>query len=148
MTLEDLYGAIEVILFPKVFLQYAAMISENNVIAVSGTLSLEEEKDAKILVNAVFKPNSLNAENTERTETKRKSRRSGLFLKFLSADDERIRKASVITSIFDGSLPLYFYYEDTKKYILQPRSAYVDVNDTMLKELKKLLGDKNVAVIN
>ena len=69
-------------------------------------------------------------------------------MKFLSADDERIRKASVITSIFDGSLPLYFYYEDTKKYILQPRSAYVDVNDTMLKELKKLLGDKNVAVIN
>ena len=77
VTLEDLYGAIEVILFPKVFLQYAAMISENNVIAVSGTLSLEEEKDAKILVNAVFKPNSLNAENTERTETKQKSRRSG-----------------------------------------------------------------------
>jgi DNA polymerase-3 subunit alpha len=148
VTLEDLYGTIEVILFPKIFVQYASMISEGNVIAVSGTLSLEEEKDAKILANAVYKPNSIpeakpNTQPVQKTSSKRK----GLFLKFKSADDERIKRATVVTSIFEGDMPLYFYFENEKKYHLQKRSDFVDVNETMLNELKRILGDENVAVI-
>ena len=151
VTLEDLYGNIEVILFPKVFVQYASMISEGNVIAVSGTLSTEEDKDAKILVNAVYKPNAIPEQKKQysspgKQETQ-KSKRRGLFLKFSSADDEKIRKARVITSIFEGDMPLYFYFEDERKYRLQSRSDFVDVNKTMLSELKNLLGDENVAVI-
>ena len=144
VTLEDLYGTIEVILFPKIFLQYAPMISENSIIAVSGTLSLEEEKDAKILANAVFKPGT-KSERKPKPATDKK--RKGLFLKFKSADDERIKKAETITSIFDGGLPLYYYFEDTKKYSLQPKERAVDVNETMLSELKRLLGEGNVALV-
>ena len=151
VTLEDLYGTVEVILFPKIFAQYASMISEGNVIAVSGTLSIEEEKEVKILANAVYKPGSIperkNAPSKAVPEEKPKSKRNGLFLKFASADDERIEKAKVITSIFEGDMPLYFYFEDEKKYHLQKRSDFVDVNETMLAELKRLLGDSNVAVI-
>jgi DNA polymerase-3 subunit alpha len=157
VTLEDLYGSIEVILFPRVFLQYGSMISNNAVIAVNGTLALEEEKDAKILVNKVFLPNDKNAsqfssknkakfapaENKKETSHKKK----GLFLKFDSKDDERIKKALVVTSIFDGTFPLYFYYTDSKKYVLQPKNMFVEVNPTMVKELKRILGEKNVAVV-
>ena len=149
VTLEDLYGSIEVILFPNTFLKYASMVENGNVIAVSGTLSLEEEKDPKVLANALFKPNSLPDKKAEPVQKQSApSKRAGLYLKFKSKDDERIKKAVIITSIFDGSLPLYFYYEDEKKYIKQPSSSYVDVNDTMLSELKRLLGDKNVALMS
>ena len=151
VTLEDLYGTLEVILFPKIFEQYASMISDGNVIAVSGTLSCEEEKGAKILVNAVYKPNSIpekaQQSGASQPAKKAQSKHRGLFLKFTDANDERIKKAKVITSIFEGELPLYFYFEDEKKYHLQNRSEFVDVNETMLCELRRILGDENVAVI-
>lgn len=147
VTVEDLYGTIELVLFPKTFLQYSSYISEGNVIAVNGTLSIEDEKEPKILVNTVFKPNPRAiTENTSPTNQKHK--RKGMFLKFSSADDnEVIKKAKIITSIFDGDLPLYFYYEDTKSYELQARECFVDANETMLSELKRILGNKNVVVI-
>ncbi len=152
VTLEDLYGTVEVILFPKVFLKFSHLISDNNVIAVSGKLTIEEEKDPKILVDNVFKPNQRNTDlsalqSEDKEKAPSKPKRTGLFLKFDNKDDSRIKKAKVVTSIFEGSLPLYFYYADSKKYHLQPRSDFVDVNETMLKELKRILGDKNVAVI-
>ena len=157
VKLEDLYGSIEVVLFPKIFMQFNGLISDGSVIAVRGTLSVEEEKDPKILVNAVYKPNHAGrdalrkppapvAEPHPAEPPAVKSGRRGLFLKFRSADDERLRKAGVITSIFEGTLPLYYYYEDEKKYVRQPQERWVDVNDTMLSELKRLLGEENVAV--
>ncbi|MBR3149370.1 MAG: DNA polymerase III subunit alpha [Eubacterium sp.] len=145
VTLEDLYGTVEIVLFPKVFLQYASLVREGEVIAVSGTLSIEDEKEAKILVNAVFKPGA-DAPAVQQPK-KSDSKRRGLYLKFRSSDDKRVDKAKIITSIFDGDMPLYFYFEDEKKYHHMPRSSYVQVNDTMLSELKRLLGDKNVVVI-
>ena len=158
VNLEDLYGTIEVILFAKTFLQFGAMISEGNVIAVNGTLSFEEDKDPKILVNTVFKPGTKAPGRTQQNKTASakqeknnaapdRKKRKGLFLKFTSEKDSRIKPASVVTSIFDADLPLYYYFEDTKQYKLQPRNEFVSVNDTMIKELKRILGDKNVAVI-
>ena len=147
VTLEDLYGTVEIILFPKVFLQYAPMIVEGSVIAVNGTLSLEEEKDAKVLVNSVFKPDARAKAEPAAAPVKKASKHTGLFLKFSSKDDERLEKAKTVCSIFDGELPLYFYFEDDKSYHLQPRESFVDVNDTMLSELRRLLGDGNVAYI-
>ncbi len=150
VTLEDLYGSVEIVLFPKVFVQYAPLVRDGGVIAVSGTLSIEDEKDAKILANVVFKPGSEPQTQQTQPETPKKaadSKHRGLYLKFDSKNDPRISKAEIITSIFDGDMPLYYYYVDEKKYHRMPRSSNVDVNDTMLSELKRILGDKNVAVI-
>lgn len=147
VTVEDLYGSIEVILFPKTFINFASLITDNSVIAVSGTLSVEEEKEPKILANAVFKPNSKNAPTPQQNAEKKKSKRSGLFLKFSSYDDKRIARCEKLLLIFDGTMPLYYYYEDTKKYELQERNCFVSVNETLLKELKSMLGDGNVVVV-
>ena len=143
VTVEDLYGSLEIVVFPKVFAQYGALIREGEVIAVTGTLSVEEESDAKLLANRVFKPGTV----APKPEPQKKRARRGLYLKFESNTDPRLEKAKTITSIFEGDTPLYFYYEDEKKYHLMPRNTFVEPNDTMLSELRRLLGDKNVAVI-
>ena len=145
VTLEDLYGTLEIVLFPKVFAQYASLVRDGEVIAVSGTLSVEDEKDAKILVNTVFKPGA--APPPQQKTTVRQSKRRGLYLKFDSKDDPRIDKVNIVLSIFDGDMPLYFYYGDEKKYHRLPPSQNTAVNDTMLAEIGRILGDKNVAVI-
>ncbi|MBE6720068.1 MAG: DNA polymerase III subunit alpha [Ruminococcaceae bacterium] len=143
VTLEDLYGTVEVILFPKVFLQYASLVREGEVIAVSGTLSVEDEKDAKILVNTAFKPGS----EPPKAERQQKSKRRGLFLKFSNNSDIRLERAKTLLSVFEGDMPLYFFFEDEGKYHRMPQDMNVDVNPTMLGELRRLLGDGNVAVI-
>ena len=148
VTLEDLYGTIEIVLFPKVFAQYAQLIRDGEVIAVSGNLSTEEEKDTKLLVNTVFKPGEAPpSAPVSKPKESAPSKRCGLYLKFASESDAAVNKAKTITSIFEGDMPLYLYFEDEKKYHKMPKCEFVEVNDTMLAELKRLLGDKNVAVI-
>ena len=101
---------------------------QSGVITVFGTLSLEEEKDAKVLANVISGAPKLgdkilnHSEKAEPEKPDSKShKRRGLFLRFSSRDDKNIEKAINIASIFDGSYPLYFYYLDEKKYELQNR---------------------------
>ena len=54
VTIEDLYGSIEVIVFPKTLEQYQNLVYDGSIISVEGTLSLEEEKDAKVLAGIIL----------------------------------------------------------------------------------------------
>lgn len=142
VTLEDLYGSIEVIIFPKTLEQYQNLIYDGSMISVSGNLSIEEEKDAKVLAGVIEAPPAESgASNTNETKKRKKK---ALYLRFENRNDEKIFLARRVTSIFDGTIPLYFYYTESGEYELQPRGDFVEVNETELKELKRILGDENV----
>ena len=79
-------------------------------------------------------------------EEKRHKHR-GLFLRLDSQTDPRLHKAQVVTSIFDGPEPLWYYYKDTGRYVRAPQQDFVSVNPTMLAELKRILGHDNVVYI-
>lgn len=145
VTIEDLYGSIEIIVFPKTLEQYQALIYDGSIISVKGNLSLEEEKDAKVLASVIEGPPSENSAVSDTSHQQAKKRkRAALFLRFNSKNDERIKLVRRVTTIFDGTIPLYFYYIESGEYELQPRNAFVEVNETELKELKRILGDENV----
>lgn len=153
VTLEDLLGSLEIIVFPKILESASEMLFVSGVITVKGTLSVEEEKEPKILANVIFgapNKNSVAAaqnvsENTPVNHKKGKHR--GLFLRFEDENDHRIEKAKVIASIFEGDFPLYFYFKDKKHYERQSRDYFTQPNKTMLGELVRLLGRENVAFI-
>lgn len=148
ITAEDLYGSIEIIIFPKTLEQYSELLYEGSVISVTGNLSLEEQKDAKILAGEIAPPPSENSGADENAQQKpKKHRRTGLFLRFQNEKDENIRLAKRVTTIFEGTIPLYFYYIDSSRYELQPRSDFVEVNQTELGELRRILGDENVVFV-
>lgn len=146
VTLEDLYGSVEVVVFPKTLEKYGDMIYDGSIISVFGNLSFEEQKDPKVLAGEILPPPSKESSNHTNTSAKKK-RRNGLFLRFESMDDKKINLTQRVTSIFDGTIPLYYYYTDSGKYELQPRENFVEVNETEIKELKRILGDENVAFI-
>ena len=160
VTIEDLYGSIEVIVFAKTLEKYSQYLYVGSVITVSGNLSLEEEKDAKILAysigtapsNADFengKYKNDNVSNNKETKSEpHKKKKAALYLRFKNENDENIILAKRVTDIFDGNIPLYFYYTDDKRYVLQPRECFVEVNNTELKELKRILGDENVVFVH
>ena len=142
VTLEDLYGTVEIVLFPKVFAQCSMLITQGNVIAVKGTVSIEEEKEPKILVNSVIEPNAdVTAQNVEQ-----RSKRNGLFLKFSSRGDERVRSASEILAGYRGDFPVYFFFADEKKYEKLKKELGFSYNEDAVAKLRGLLGDDNVVV--
>lgn len=141
VTFEDRTGDLEVLVFPKILMANTQLIREGNILLLDGKLNLREEEEAKVICESVFPVPSGN--NPPDTPT-RKQRRRGLFLRFKEPDSPEQKRAETILSIFEGTVPLYFYYEDKKKYIQQPASLFVDVNAPMLQELKRILGEENV----
>ena len=53
ITLEDLVGSVEVIVFPKTYEQYAAKLYEDAKVFIEGRVSLEENKDAKLIAQKI-----------------------------------------------------------------------------------------------
>ena len=161
LTVEDIYGAIEVIAFSKIYERHAALLSEGNIVLIHGRLSLREEEAAKIVCEGVEPcPPSAQAakESSQRTEPVQKTAqtaqpeqkqtaRKGLFLRFESEGCQAQERAQRVLDFFDGDKTVYFYFRDTGKYIRQPFSKSVDVNSPMLRELESILGAENVRYI-
>ncbi len=53
VTLEDLYGTIEVIVFPRVYSRFSALLNTDQAVIVKGRISLREEEDPKVICNEV-----------------------------------------------------------------------------------------------
>lgn len=53
VDMEDLYGEVEVVVFPNVYERYAGAITEDNVVVVKGKLNFKEEEMPKLLADSV-----------------------------------------------------------------------------------------------
>lgn len=49
ITLEDLYGSVEVLVFPNRYEQYRNLLEEDRKVFIKGKVSLEEEEDSKLI---------------------------------------------------------------------------------------------------
>ncbi len=62
VTLEDLTGQIECLVFPKVYEKYQGMMAADDLVVLSGRLSIREEESPKLLVEKVTPLEAWNAE--------------------------------------------------------------------------------------
>lgn len=53
LSLEDIYGAIECIVFPKILSEYSNILQEDSLVAVSCRLSIREDEPPKLLLQSV-----------------------------------------------------------------------------------------------
>lgn len=53
ITVEDLYGTVEVIVFDSVFSKSSNILAVENIVLVEGRLSMREEEDVKIVANNI-----------------------------------------------------------------------------------------------
>lgn len=159
VTAEDVFGSIEVIVFPKTYEQQTQLFAEGNIVLIHGRLSVREDEEAKLVCESVepcppadakkkVSEQVRQAASTDaRPQKKAASKTPGLFLRFADEDCPEIERAQRILDFFDGNKTVYFFYCDTKKYIRQPFSHSADVNEPMLKELRRILGEDNVIYI-
>ncbi|MBR1732034.1 MAG: DNA polymerase III subunit alpha, partial [Ruminococcus sp.] len=132
----------------NIFAKFSSHLSQGNVVEIFGTISLREDEEAKIIAdeirtvdkNAVPKPEPKPSRPQDNNEPVR------LYLRIDNRESELYRRSRQVTDIFDGRTPVVYYLPDTKKSFIAPDSMWVSLNDVMINELKRRLGNENVAV--
>ena len=149
VTLEDISGTMEVLVFPNVYSAFAGMLQEGQILRIFGRLSFTEEQEPKLVCDRVAGiPSREETASAQRPPVKPAAdpARAGLYLKFPHADDPRLKKAMQYIAVFDGRTNVFLYFADTKTLRKAPSSFAVDINDVLLRELRRLLGEENVAI--
>ncbi len=156
---EDLFGNIEMIVFPKNFIMYGNLLSVGSIILVDGKISVKDE-EVKLLAERItvapktvaeIPKNKINQQKTTTQQTKNentqdKKKKSGIFIKMPTENPEKTEKLKNLLSIFDGRIPVYLYYEDTKKYEFLGMDFLTSINQPLTNELKHIFGEENVVV--
>jgi len=131
-TLEDLFGTIELIIFPKVYDRYQKFIEEDKIVKVEGKLNIEDEGEVKIICGSI-------------TPLK-KSKNEKLYLK-ISKDKENdiLNDIKKILSYYRGETPVYVYFEKDKKTVRATRDFWVNINNKeLIEKLKSILGENSI----
>ena len=69
-----------------------------------------------------------------------------LYLKLPGRDCPQMRKVQNLLGIFDGGMPVYIYFADTRQLTIAPRTLWALDHPLLRQELERILGPQNVAV--
>ena len=142
-SVEDLTGTMEVIVFPKVLEVFRDAIRENAVVVIEGRLSVREDEPSKLMAESIegYDPKhpQANRPNRMRDAAQR------LYIRLPSRSCPQYAKVVNLLEIFDGDMPVIFYLEDTKQKLAAPRRLYTSGHPLFFQELRRLVGEKNVA---
>lgn len=132
--LEDLYGSMEVIVFPTVFEKYSSYIAEENIVLVDGRISLREEEQPKIICEEIRPLKKLVVKKVYL-----RMKRNG--------EKETMNSMVPLFKYFNGNTPVCIYNEEEKSVKVLERECWVSLNECLLNELKQRLGEDNVKVV-
>lgn len=138
---EDLYGTMELIVFPQKYEQYSDILNEDEILIVSGRLNIIEGEDPKILVDNVQSIKSIsNVEKQDDTEEK-------LFLRITKNMPSYILdKVKPILLNSKGNTQSNIFFEEKKQNYLLGNEFRISCEDDTIDELVSLLGRENVVL--
>lgn len=145
LRLEDLYGGIEVLVFPKIFDSLSPILSEEEIIVATANVSLREEEEPKLLLEDAMPLSKYTSANTA-SEARGHKNTDGkkLFIKMGTQNKAVIDKALALLLENRGDTPVVFYIADTKKRVLVPEQYYVNASDVLIDKLNAVFGAENV----
>jgi len=134
ITLEDLYGMMEVIVFPTVLEKYAKFIIEENIVLIKGRISIKEEEQPKIICEEVSPLKKMHIRK--------------VYLR-LNPNMEEDKKESLLALLkyFNGDTPVCVCNDGDKKGRTLEKEFWVTLNDCVMNELIQRLGEENVKVV-
>ena len=138
---EDLYGTMELIVFPQKYEQYSDILNEDEILIVTGRLNIIEGEDPKILVDNVQSIKSIsNFEKQDETEPK-------LFLRITKNMPSYILdKVKPILLNSKGNTQSNIFFEEKKQNYLLGNEFRISCEDDTIDELVSLLGRENVVL--
>lgn len=142
INLEDMFGSIEVIVFPNVFEASISFLHEESIVVVKGRISIKEDEAPKIIAEKIVPLN----QSSEITKPTIKKSSNKLFLKVSENMNEKYMLSNIdeILKKYKGNVTVIIYLESCKKKIITEKDNWVTINKDLLSELKSLLGDDSV----
>jgi DNA polymerase-3 subunit alpha len=143
ITLEDLYGTVEGIIFPKIYEKCKDVIYEDNIILVEGTLDVSEEEAPKLICNKITELKKEKAENSKENLSRK------LYIKVENAEYYKKIKKELFNNIckYTGSDCVIIYNQQEKANMVLPMKNWVNIeNEELIRNLKNLLGEDNIAI--
>ena len=141
VTLEDKTGTIEVIAFPSQVEKYGELLTVDSTIIVDGKTSVKDEEGVKLIADKV----------SVLTHDKRKPKKAVLYVKLTAQQFANAEKLiNPLLREFGGNTPVKICVvnkDGSKKVYLADRNNWVDLAKPIEKELRLLLGNDNVKII-
>ena len=133
LQVEDLLGSVEVIVFPKDYEKHSALLMEDSKVFIKGRVSLEEEKDGKLICERI----------TGFDEITRK-----LWIKFPSREEYEAAENELFAQLAqsDGKDTVCIYVENPKAVKTLPPNRNVKADKELVDKLTARYGEGNVKV--
>jgi DNA polymerase-3 subunit alpha len=128
LTIEDLTGKLDVVVFPKAFRSHSKDIYQDNIVVIEGSFSVDE-RESKVIA---FKLNKLSKVNSD------------VHLKIAPHYENALvqRELKRIFDKYKGNDEVYLHLEGSKKIVKTNSSFWVDSSIPEFKnEIKKVLGE-------
>ena len=132
--LEDLYGGIDLMLFPNVFAKYKESFNVDSLVRIKGKLSVRDGERATVLVDTI-EPLTIDTPKTIVVEKPKT-----LYLKYDVQDIELHNDIYKLLSEYKGATPVVVRCASTGK--IYKFNLFVDASGTLLPELHAFIKDE------
>lgn len=135
VKLEDLYGAIEIVIFPKVLQRFRDLVSEDSMVIIRGRVNIREDEQPKVLCEIIEPLIKINTEKL-----------------YILIEEEKFLKNTLndlksMISSFKGVTPVYLCTRKERKKFRVDRELWVDNDLELMSILKSRFGEENVKIM-
>ena len=136
IEVEDLYGSIEAIIFPKMLSKYSEIIFEDEIVIVKGRVNLREGEVPKLICQDI---NLFSQHEEEKKIYVRIERKSDL--------KPSLSKLRIISNEHLGEIPVYLYIEQAKQTYKVKEELWLEDEIEVIDWMKRSFGIENVKVV-
>lgn len=146
VTLEDLYGSMEIIVFPNVLIEYGDILVNDNAVFVDGRLSIREDEQPKIICESV-RP----IKSTYMTEAVHPAKTEKIIIRIDESQDSRKLQSTIsLLKYFNGTTPVLFRRNEELGNIsgIEEKVYSVNMCEALYRELVERFGKENVEFVS
>ena len=135
LTVEDLVGTVEVMVFPRDYEKWQNMINEDARVFIQGRVSAEDDKASKLILEKVRSFSDIPRE---------------LWIQFESKDDYSQKEKGLLEDLRNsqGTDTVVIYLKDVKAMKKLSAAYHVNLQDEWLAQMSKKYGEGNVRVVH
>ena len=133
ITLEDLSGVVEVLVFPSTFAKSGGLIKQDAIVFIKGRLNLREE-EPKIAANEITTLDAVRAKYTK-----------AIMVNVLTAGLEKnsLESLKKVLSRYPGRVPVYLNFvkpDGNRTTVATGHNLLVEPHEGLVRDIEKLLG--------
>ena len=134
ITVEDLFGTVEVIIFPRDYEKYSRYLNEDEKVFVAGHANVEEDKNGKLICEKIYSFD----------DTKRE-----LWLQFATKESYEEKEKELYSRLYgtDGNDEIVIYIASPRAMKRLGKNYNIHINPELVGNLTEFLGEKNVKIV-